>query len=473
MKTRKLFLLTLCLGSSLAFSTSCQKESNITKVCMLKTVDSMNLYLTAVAKGNVGSTYIYLNDHCDSEGKPILTHDKEKNYTQEVYDKASNAARANCDIAYFPVSDDEGINAVKKLFSLDTEKIFQIVYFDSYNENESKPSEITGIWVARKKWINNKNGTGRKFIDGLAKAANYRASKMKDKTGKETSSTNNDYKMFHEKFNDKTFDTFNDMYTFMDSKKNEMPEYIFADDKNESRINFKSIYEYCALFAMQNTGALQPFNDAKVLNHFKNNSMKDDGNEHFINNDTSKEYFGQLKNIGKMTEGDIEITEKGKTLINGLKAKLSIEDDRLSLDLMRHGIAHAEDKSSSSGMSKVILWSAIGGGLLVIVVTLLVIRRVKTGKKLFDIKKALDSDIDPEDPRIIRMKKVGKDLKALREKKKIPLNIAAKEMHIPSIYIKDVIEEGEVVLNKRLRKKYIAYYKLPADYFDKAYKLDK
>jgi len=465
MKIKRLFALTVCLGSALSLS-GCQKESNITKVATLKTVDGLNLYLTANAKGKVSNSYLYLNDKNTLE-----------EYAKEVYDKANNK-RPNCDVAFFPVNTDENVNnGLKKLFEFDKDtKYFKIVYVDSFSFTTNKTfNEITGVWVGRQGWIDNKNGTGRKFIDGLAKAADYRMSTMLDKDGKDTGAINSDYKMAHADFKDQpSFSTFKEMYTFMEEKynQNKLPDYVF-NDKNDKIVNYKSIYEYCALFALQNKGVGQPFNNTDVLNNFINTSARDDGNP-FINNDTSKELFGSLKDIGKTSTEDKEVSDNGKDLLTKLATKAGVTyDDRVELKLMRHGNAHCNDASSSGDMKKVILISSIGGAAVLAIVILLIIRRIKTGKKLFDVKKALDADIDPDDPKVVNRKKVGEDLKNARIKLGMSIKDAAYIMRMPENYLETIIETGEIFVPKKLRARLIVCYKLPKDYFKKAYKEDK
>ncbi len=471
---KKIFkLLALPLLFSSAFSlSSCAKESNITKVGTIKTVDGMNLYLTALAKGNVSSTYVYLGD---ADKDPINTNTNLYKYSDEIYEKA-NKPRSNIDIAYFPIKTEKETEVLKDFFANKDSKIsnatnkFKLVYVDSYaNENDLTPA---GVWIGRVGWLNN-SGNSKKFIAGLAKTANYRRSEMikYKENGDEICKTTNDaYEMAYRDFANEKFTSFEKMYTFIETKNNEkkLPDFMF-NDKNDKIVNYKSIYEYTALFAIQNKSHFGGDN----LEIFKNSSSKDKA-QPFINNDKAKELYGETKDFVK--DGDAKISDmptEGQNIYNTLMSKLGITEDKVNVGHMRYGIYQTAHPTSSSGdMKKVIILSSVGGAIVVIVVGLLIYRRIKTGRKLFDVRKALDVDIALDDPRVIRRKDVAEDLKAIRIGLKLSIEDAAYLMHMPAKYLEQYIETGEIMVPKRLRARFISCYHLPHDYFDKAYNAD-
>lgn len=429
---------------ALAATPSCAKESNLTRVCMLKTVDSMNLYLTANAKGNISNTYIYLNDAHEDDPASFEA------YAQEVYDKGSKV-RPNCDIAYFPLSSENERKAIKKFLELDTKKVFKVVYIDCYDKGLSKAA---GIWMGREGWIKN-SGTSKKFISGLSKSAQYRI----------------EHEAFQmTKYDGKSFNNFEEMYTFIQTEydANRLPEFIF-NDKNEEIVNYKNTYEYVSVFAAQNRAFGQPFNDKNVLNRFK---KWDDTKFSYINNETAKNFYGSVK---ELSDPDPEISTEGQAIIGKIKSDAGdkMTDDRFNLKEMQYGIYHATDASKPASKMTAIILISVLSAVAVGVIGLLIFRRIKTGKKLFDIKKALDSDIDPDDPRVIRMKKVAAELKEIRIKNSISIEDAAYLMRMPVKFLEEGIEAGEMMVSKKLRSRFIACYNLPKDYFDKAYKIEE
>jgi len=266
--------------------------------------------------------------------------DKGEGYANRMINKM-NSKVAGIDIAYFDVAD---LGKVIENTNL------HVVFVDTYNLDGS----IKGVWVARDSWSQVCKTYFSKYVLGMAKSLDYRYNnskldgsfhdlKVKLETG-DVNKENFFYKFF--KFTDFNFQT------------------------------YTNIYEYCAIYEIENVAKADQ--EKFEVNEFTFNSLQDS--------------YDMYKDFSAGQVG----YEKCKAVYDSIGKTSQSFDDFFNLETMttkmEDALKPAEKKEESP--IKAILIGV--GGVVVLggIITYLVYRRKKTGKKLFDIKAALDADIE-------------------------------------------------------------------------------
>ena len=441
-KIIKLFASLFCFTSLFSLA-SCSKENKYLRFALPKSVDGMNLYLTGLAYGKLSSTYVYLGDANDFDS-----------YENVVIDKMSKA-RPDCDIAFVDVS---RLNNILEKANNKNIKL-SIIYFDSFNNENGilgEEDSIKSVFVARRSWIEQHSGSNGSMLKSLSKSL-VRTNQYRFLKDNESDNFNHsDFKMrFGSDSEVKEFNDFKAIYDYM--KSGSVPEFDFT--------SYKNIYQYCAMFALQNPSVIT----SKDIDTFIN-ACPLKSEYPFIDNETSfKTFVAEDYKSEKVPE---ELPQLGQKLITSLKDNIEdkYEDDGLiNITYMRNMILDyrdngADDPKSPADIKTAIIWGSVGGVIVLFALALLIIKRVKTGKNPISIKRALDVDIQIDDDIMERRLEIPKELKAMREKKKLTLEEAAKQLKIPHRLLK-LMEEGELDFSKRARQKFIAFYKLPLDYF--------
>ncbi len=149
MKKNKLFSVTLCLLLVILLFAGCGKENKYVNVGVEESTAGLSLYLTNVAKSLGGvSTYAFFPEDVD-----------------EVFEKI-NLNKQGIDIAYIPV---------KEIARIKTDTAITVVFVDTFEEN----GDIKGVWIARDGWLKDAPTYSKKYIAGMVKCVDYRASNMK------------------------------------------------------------------------------------------------------------------------------------------------------------------------------------------------------------------------------------------------------------------------------------------------------
>ena len=148
MKNRRFIALILSILLSALLLTGCGKENKYVNVGVNMTTPGMSLYLTNVANElQKISTYVFFAESSEDSIEKI------------------SLDKQGIDLSYLPAEDMDLITKDSDLF---------IVFVDCFNEDGS----IQGVWVANNNWIENAPNYSYKYILGLVKSIDYRASHM-------------------------------------------------------------------------------------------------------------------------------------------------------------------------------------------------------------------------------------------------------------------------------------------------------
>lgn len=133
-------VLVLCAG--------CAKENKYVNVGVEMSTAGLSLYLTnTAAELEKISTYVFFPEN-DSE----------------IFDKISKD-KQGVDIAYISAS---------KLSNLKEDSNFRVVFIDCFEKN----GELKGVWIARDGWLEDAPNYSKRYLRGLVKSVDYRASHM-------------------------------------------------------------------------------------------------------------------------------------------------------------------------------------------------------------------------------------------------------------------------------------------------------
>lgn len=133
-------VLSLCIG--------CGKENKYVNVGVEMSTAGLSLYLTNTAVGlEKISNYVYFPDEKD-----------------ETFEKIAKD-KQGIDIAYISV---EKLSQIKKGAN------YRVVFVDCLDENGA----LKGLWIARDGWLVSAPNYSKRYIRGLAKSVDYRASHM-------------------------------------------------------------------------------------------------------------------------------------------------------------------------------------------------------------------------------------------------------------------------------------------------------
>lgn len=148
MRKNRLFLMALCLILVMLVFTGCGKENKLVNAGLEESTAGMSLFLTNKAKGFESmTTYIFLSTDMD-----------------EKFERLSQN-KQGIDICYVPVSEISRIKADSNI---------SVVFVDTFEQT----GEIKGVWVARDGWLEEAPNYSKKYIRGMVKSADYRASNM-------------------------------------------------------------------------------------------------------------------------------------------------------------------------------------------------------------------------------------------------------------------------------------------------------
>lgn len=132
----------------LALFTGCAKENKYVNVGVEMSTPGLSLYLTNTAAGlEKISTYVFFPEDED-----------------ETFDKISKN-KQGIDISYI---------SAEKLARIKPDSNFRVVFIDCFEEN----GELKGVWIARDEWIKEAPNYSKKYLRGLVKSTDYRASHM-------------------------------------------------------------------------------------------------------------------------------------------------------------------------------------------------------------------------------------------------------------------------------------------------------
>ncbi len=142
LKTISLVLVALLLLSG------CGKENKYVNIGIEESTAGLSLYLTNTAKGlEKISNYVFFSTDMN-----------------ETFEKLSKD-KQGIDISYVPVTE---LGRIKENSN------FRVVYVDCFEKN----GDLKGVWVARDGWFVDAPTYSKKYIRGLVKSTDYRASHM-------------------------------------------------------------------------------------------------------------------------------------------------------------------------------------------------------------------------------------------------------------------------------------------------------
>lgn len=148
MKKNSVISVLLILVLVLTLCTGCAKENKYVNVGVEMSTAGLSLYLTNTAqKLESISTYVFFSDDID-----------------ETFEKISKDEQG-IDISYI---------SVDELSRIKPDSNFRVVFIDCFEES----GELKGVWIARDGWLENAPNYSRRYIRGLVKSADYRASHM-------------------------------------------------------------------------------------------------------------------------------------------------------------------------------------------------------------------------------------------------------------------------------------------------------
>lgn len=146
MKIIKKLSLVLVLVLVITLFAGCGKENKYVNVGIEMSTAGLSLYLTNTAVGlEKISTYVFFPENAD-----------------ETFDKISKD-KQGIDITYIPV---------KELSRIKKDSNFRVVFIDSFDEN----GELKGVWIARDGWLKEAPNYSKRYLRGLVKSTDYRAS---------------------------------------------------------------------------------------------------------------------------------------------------------------------------------------------------------------------------------------------------------------------------------------------------------
>lgn len=128
--------------------TGCGKENKYVNVGVEMSTAGLSLYLTNTAKSlEKISTYVFFSTDID-----------------ETFEKISKD-KQGIDISYISINEISRIKA---------DSNFTVVFIDCFDDS----GEIKGVWIARDGWLADAPNYSKRYIKGLAKSADYRASHL-------------------------------------------------------------------------------------------------------------------------------------------------------------------------------------------------------------------------------------------------------------------------------------------------------
>lgn len=148
MRKNRLLILAFSLVLVMLLFTGCGKENKYVNVGVEMSTSGLSLYLTNEAKklGSVSTYVLFSNDLDEKIGR--LAQEKQ-----------------GIDICYLPVNELSRIKA---------DSPFSVVFIDTFEET----GELKGVWIARNSWFTSAPNTSAKYLRGMVKSTDYRASHM-------------------------------------------------------------------------------------------------------------------------------------------------------------------------------------------------------------------------------------------------------------------------------------------------------
>lgn len=148
MRTVKRFTLIITLALVLTILTGCGKENKYVNVGVGMSTPGLSLYLTntAVELEKIATYVFFPQDPAD------------------IFDKIGRD-KQGIDIAYIPV---EYLSRIK------SDSNFRVVFIDCFDDDGA----LKGVWIARDGWLESAPNYSARYILGLAKSVDYRASHM-------------------------------------------------------------------------------------------------------------------------------------------------------------------------------------------------------------------------------------------------------------------------------------------------------
>lgn len=148
MRKNARFLTVLILVLTVVLFTGCAKENKYVNVGVEMSAAGLSLYLTnTAAELEKISTYVFFPEDED-----------------ETFEKIGKD-KQGIDISYI---------SAEKLSQIKENSNFRVVFIDCFEEN----GDLKGVWIARDGWIKDAPNFSKRYIKGLVKATDYRASHM-------------------------------------------------------------------------------------------------------------------------------------------------------------------------------------------------------------------------------------------------------------------------------------------------------